>query len=76
VCLIEIRGDQCRLASGANDLRNLDFPNSIESVITSRIDQLTPQQQLTLKVASVIGRVFAFRVTRDLPDRGRQGSPA
>jgi hypothetical protein len=31
-------------------------------VITSRIDRLPPAQQLTLKVASVIGRIFAFRL--------------
>jgi tetratricopeptide (TPR) repeat protein len=35
-------------------------------VITSRIDRLTPNQQLTLKVASVIGRLFALRVLRDV----------
>ena len=30
--------------------------------VFARIDSLNPSQQLTLKVASVIGRIFAFRV--------------
>ena len=34
------------------------MPTTILDVITSRIDQLTPQQQLTLKTASVVGRRF------------------
>ena len=44
----------------------LTFPDNVQGVITSRIDRLTPQQQLTLKVASVIGRVFAFHILRDI----------
>ena len=38
----------------------------MQGVITSRIDRLTPAQQLTLKVASVIGRLFPFRLLRDI----------
>lgn len=57
-----IEGNECRLASGLNDLNSLTLPDNLESAITSRIDGLSPSQQLTLKVASVIGRLFAFRV--------------
>jgi len=64
--LIQIVDGECRLAPGARDLRALDFPDTIQGVITSRIDRLAPEQQLTLKVASVIGRLFAFRVLRDV----------
>ncbi len=64
--LIEIEAGQCRLAPGVGDLRRLDFPDTLQGVITSRIDRLTPSQQLALKVASVIGRVFAFRLLRDV----------
>lgn len=39
---------------------SLELPTSLHSLILSRIDQLTPSQQLSLKVASVIGRVFRF----------------
>jgi Adenylate and Guanylate cyclase catalytic domain len=37
---------------------------TIQSAINSRIDQLAPAHQLTLKVASVIGRVFAVDLLR------------
>jgi tetratricopeptide (TPR) repeat protein len=58
--LIQIEGDLCRLAPGA-DLHALSFPDSVQSAIISRVDRLTPTEQLTLKVASVIGRVFPVR---------------
>ncbi|HMA38211.1 MAG TPA: adenylate/guanylate cyclase domain-containing protein [Chloroflexia bacterium] len=58
--LIQIAAGQCTLAPGAGDLSTLTFPDTVQGVITSRIDRLTSPQQLTLKVASVIGRVFAF----------------
>jgi len=64
--LIQIAEGECHLAPGARDLQALDFPDTIEGVITSRIDRLQPQQQLTLKVASVIGRVFAFHILHDI----------
>ena len=39
-------------------LAGIDLPTSIYSLILSRIDQLNEHQQITLKVASVIGRLF------------------
>jgi tetratricopeptide (TPR) repeat protein len=36
----------------------LELPASLHSLVLSRIDQLPVQQQLTLKVASIIGRQF------------------
>jgi tetratricopeptide (TPR) repeat protein len=57
-----IEGDQCYLAPGLNNLDSVTLPDNLEAAITSRIDSLNPSQQLTLKVASVIGRIFAFRV--------------
>jgi predicted ATPase/class 3 adenylate cyclase len=39
-------------------LEELDLPTSLHSLILSRIDQLTESQKITLKVASVIGRLF------------------
>jgi predicted ATPase len=64
--LIEIAAGQCRLAAGINDLHGLEFPDTLQGVITSRIDRLTPQQQLTLKVASVIGRVFTLSLLQEI----------
>ena len=41
-------------------LGSLELPASLQTLILSRIDQLTEPQKVTLKVASVIGRVFPF----------------
>jgi class 3 adenylate cyclase/tetratricopeptide (TPR) repeat protein len=57
--LIQIVGDSCVLAPGA-DLQRLSFPETVQGAIISRIDRLTPTQQLALKVASVFGRVFPY----------------
>ncbi len=62
--LILITDSQCQIAPNV-DLKVVAFPDTVQGVITSRIDRLTPSQQLTIKVASVIGRVFAFRILRD-----------
>ena len=63
--LLRIENGECELNASPEELNAL-IPNTIEGVITSRIDRLTSQQQLTLKVASVIGRVFAMRVLHDI----------
>jgi adenylate cyclase len=39
-------------------LEALDLPDSLNSLILSRIDQLSEAQKSTLKIASVIGRLF------------------
>jgi tetratricopeptide (TPR) repeat protein len=57
-----IERDTCHLAPGLDHLDSVTLPDNLEAAITSRIDGLNPSQQLTLKVASVIGRIFAFRV--------------
>jgi class 3 adenylate cyclase len=58
--LIEIKDGICRLVS-PQPLHRLKLPTTIEGTITSRIDRLPAPEQLTLKVASVIGRTFPFR---------------
>jgi class 3 adenylate cyclase/tetratricopeptide (TPR) repeat protein len=59
--LLVVSDGVCRLAPGAEDLETIDLPTTIEGVITSRVDRLTASQQLAIKVASVIGRVFRLR---------------
>lgn len=59
--LLRVVAGQCELTVAADVWQNLEFPDTIQAVITSRIDRLPPNQQLLLKVASVIGRVFAVR---------------
>jgi len=57
---------ECRLPPGTRNLRLLGFPDTVQGVITSRVDRLHPQLQLALKVASVIGREFSFRVLQKI----------
>jgi len=55
--LLQLRQGECRLLSD-KELATFTFPETVQGMIASRLDRLTPEQQLTLKVASVIGRVF------------------
>lgn len=57
-----IEGQECRVDSRITSLEALSLPDTLQAAITNRIDSLDPSQQLTLKVASVIGRIFSFRV--------------
>jgi class 3 adenylate cyclase/tetratricopeptide (TPR) repeat protein len=41
---------------------NLGLPDSIHGLVLARLDRLSEQHRLTLKVASVIGRTFQFRL--------------
>ncbi|MBA3530321.1 MAG: tetratricopeptide repeat protein, partial [Ardenticatenales bacterium] len=41
-------------------LTHFDLPTSLHSLILSRIDQLSEPQKVTIKVASIIGRLFRF----------------
>ncbi|WP_423225750.1 tetratricopeptide repeat protein [Candidatus Amarolinea aalborgensis] len=45
-------------------IAQLDLPVSLHSLILSRIDQLSESQQITLKAASVIGRLFGSHLLR------------
>jgi hypothetical protein len=60
--VLMIEGEKCRLAPGFDRLEAVTLPDNLQAAITSRIDGLNPAQQLTLKVASVIGRIFAYRM--------------
>ncbi|MEO7839483.1 MAG: hypothetical protein ABIU06_09045, partial [Anaerolineales bacterium] len=58
--ILLIENGMSRLAPGITNLESLNLPKTVQGVITSRIDRLSPVQQLTLKVASVIGRIFEY----------------
>lgn len=55
-----------RPASGIEDLEASIIPDTVQRVITARLDQLPPAEAMTLKVASVIGQRFALRTLRDI----------
>lgn len=71
---IVVADGRCRVTG---DLQKINFPTTIEGVITTRISRLTTEQQLTVKVASVIGRIFALHLLADIypiPDERDQVS--
>ena len=69
-----IEGDRCHLAPGV-DLDAASIPDRVEGVVNGRVDRLAPAEQLALKVASVIGRLFAVKLLREVypiePERDR-----
>lgn len=63
--LLALRESGAFADKGRNDWRKTletTLPHSLEDVLIRRIDRLQPGQQLCLKVASVIGRVFGPRM--------------
>ncbi|MGD8287811.1 MAG: AAA family ATPase [Gemmatimonadota bacterium] len=58
--LLEIAAHECRLVGTAGELEGLEVPETLSGLIRSRIDALRPEEQLTLKVASVLGRHFGL----------------
>jgi len=55
-----VENQESKVNSRFMNFEDLALPDSLQAAITNRIDSLDPSQQLTLKVASVIGRIFAF----------------
>jgi class 3 adenylate cyclase/tetratricopeptide (TPR) repeat protein len=62
--LLRIANGTCQYTAEDSAVDLLNFSNTIQGVITSRIDRLPPPHILTLKVASVIGRVFACQTVQ------------
>jgi hypothetical protein len=58
--LVRVENGACRLAS-EQALESLSLPDTLQGIVTSRIDRLPPSEKLALKVASVIGREFLVR---------------
>ena len=59
--MIRVNNGVCKLDQ-FSQLEKLNLPSTIQGVLVSRIDQLPPQPQLTLKIASVIGHDFSLAV--------------
>jgi class 3 adenylate cyclase/tetratricopeptide (TPR) repeat protein len=57
VGVLELQGRQAQLRPGA-DLDALEFPETVETVIASRVDRLPVQVQAALKIASVLHQTF------------------
>jgi class 3 adenylate cyclase/tetratricopeptide (TPR) repeat protein len=50
------------------EFESLDVPATVQGAVLSLVDRLTPREQLSLKVAAVVGRTFSVRaVTETYP---------
>lgn len=63
---LELEGGRCRLVEGKEDLDALGLPDTVQGLITSRLDRLGAAEQLTAKVASVVGLVFLSRLVGEI----------
>ncbi len=64
--LVTVDDGVCRLAAGEAGLRGAEFPDTVHGVVSARIDRLPLDEQLMLKSASIIGRVFEHDVLHDV----------
>ena len=64
--LIAVRDRACVVNPAAGDLRAIGFPDTVQGVIADRIDRLSPAEKIAIKAASVVGRVFAYRLLHDV----------
>jgi len=62
--LLRVEGGECRLAGDDSALASTQLPATVQGVVGSRIDALSPREQLTLKVASVFGQRFEVEALR------------
>ncbi len=63
--LAQRKGD-CTLTC---DLTEIDIPDTLQGVLTARIDRLPEDAKHTLRVAAVIGRQFPVRVLQEVLKR-------
>ena len=70
--LIVVEDGHCRIKDGV-DFETVGIPDGVEGIINHRVDRLDPAEQMALKVASVIGRLFRLSLLQDIypiePDR-------
>lgn len=52
---IRVQDGECRLCGSVAELQQVKPPDSVQNLVTSRIDRLAPDEKLVLKVASVAG---------------------
>lgn len=64
-CLVRQNGDWVVSEQAVLSAVDLGVPDSIYGTVLSRIDRLPEGHKLTLKVASVIGRLFAFNLVHE-----------
>src|SRR5215472_398153 len=60
--VVSLEGRTCRIS--ASGLSKVSAPVSLRDLIVSRVDRLLPSPQMTIKVASAVGRVFDAETLR------------
>jgi class 3 adenylate cyclase/tetratricopeptide (TPR) repeat protein len=63
---LQIEDNECTVSPELKDLSKLGLPDTVQGVVTSRIDRLSAHEQLLLKVASTIGRTFDLPLLQDV----------
>ena len=59
---LRIESGHCSLASSGADSTALKLPDTVQGVVSARIDRLSARERLAMKVASVNGRLFTLRM--------------
>lgn len=69
---ISVDARRCSIVDGTQ-LHRMTFPDTMHGVVTSRVDRLSPEEQMVLKVGSVVGRTFGLRPLQQIypVDTGR-----
>lgn len=70
--IITVKDGFCRLVASVEELGRLTIPNTVQGVVTSRIDRLPAATQLLLKTASVVGYSFDADVLADVHPTGAE----
>jgi class 3 adenylate cyclase/tetratricopeptide (TPR) repeat protein len=63
--ILSIQNGECMISDHSIDLSTLDFPDTVQGIVTSRLDSLSMSELLTIKVASVVGRKFSLGIIAD-----------
>jgi class 3 adenylate cyclase/tetratricopeptide (TPR) repeat protein len=64
--ILVVENGHCRFSQNLMVLDELTVPDTIQSAITSRLDHMSTPQQLTLKVASILGRLFVLKAVKGI----------
>ena len=63
---VVVREDDRWVVTG--DLSSVVVPPSIQALLASRLDRLTPEERAALEAAAVVGKEFFLGAVRDLVD--------
>ncbi|MFH1364834.1 MAG: hypothetical protein ABIH52_04245, partial [Candidatus Aenigmatarchaeota archaeon] len=55
-----------------DEIANIDVPDTIQSVVLSRVDRLQAEAKYVLQCASVIGRLFKHKLLNHLTHQERE----